>query len=57
MGVLHFFKGNWPGTEFEYLDSVEEQKDVLVRIDLETSVACYPNAKLIASKLDTDIRT
>jgi selenocysteine-specific elongation factor len=60
MGILYLFRGKYPGTDFEYVDSVDLESDltdIYVRIDLELSVACYESAKLIASKLDTDIRT
>lgn len=59
MGVLYLFKGKYPGTDFEYVDSIDgetDTSDIMVRIDLEVGVGCHESAKLIASKLDTDIR-
>ncbi|KAL0484900.1 Eefsec, partial [Acrasis kona] len=58
MGVIYLIKGSYPGTEFNHVDSIDSESsfdDVLVRIDLEVPVPCYESAKIIASKLDTDI--
>jgi hypothetical protein len=53
---------NVENVEFLYQDELQVPEDKNIkppqyyaRIDLDSSITCYPNARFIASKLDTDI--